>query len=154
MASSLSAKERQHKKEREMAIQRFDRKNVEEVLDACKEALELVAEEYGVLLQRKHCTYQYNEVPIAFKLIIPERAEDGEAIDPKETEFRKYAGRFGLDPNFYGETFKTYSGSFEVCGIKPKSRKYPVLGKNLINGKVFKFQAQVVLDGIGQKGGA
>jgi len=149
-----SEKEQPRKEGIVMSIQRFDKKNVQEVLDACKEALELVAEEYGVVLQRKHCTYQYNEVPIAFKLIIPERADDGSAVAPEETEFRKYASRFGLDPNFYGEMFKTYSGVYRVSGIKPKSRKYPVLGERVTDGRVFKFQAQVVLDGIGRKEGA
>jgi hypothetical protein len=148
----LSAKKRQHRKEREMAIQSFDKRTVGEVLNACKEALELVAEDFGLVLERKYCTYAQNEMPVAFKLIAPERTEDGETVDPKETEFRKYAARFGLQPDDYGKMFKTYNGVFRICGIKPRSRKYSVLGESTTNGKVYKFREQAVKDGLEKEG--
>jgi len=131
-----------------MAIQRFDKKNAGEVLDACKEALELVAEDFGLVLQRKSCTFHHNELPVSFKLVAPERTGDGEAVDLRETEFRKYAARFGLQPDDYGKMFKTYTGVFRICGIKPKSRKYSVLGESITNGRVYKFREQQVRDGI------
>jgi len=131
-----------------MSIQRFDKKNVGGVLDACKAALELVAEDFGLVLQQKSCTYHQNEMPVAFKLVAPERTESGEAVDLRETEFRKYAARFGLQPDDYGKMFKTYTGVFRVCGIKPKGRKFTVLGESIVDGRVYKFREQQVRDGI------
>jgi len=131
-----------------MTISRFNSKNVDSILDACKEALEIVAEEHGLVLQRKRCTYHNDKLPVAFELIAPERSEDGEAIDPKETEFRRNARMFGLEPDDFGKLFKTSSGAYRVCGIKPKGRKYTVLGESIHNGKTYKFRDIDVVRGL------
>ena len=133
-------------------IKSINRSTVSQLLEEASEALAAVADKHGIVLERKHCTYSETEVPVAFKFVIPERAEDGTAISPKETEFRKYARRFGLEPDDYGKLFKTYTGVFRVSGIKPRSRKYPVLGERVADGRVFKFQKQAVLDGLRKEG--
>ena len=126
-------------------IHEFNKGNIGKILDECKEALEVVAEKYGLVLQRKACTFLPDDTPVPFKLLVPERTEDGSAISAKETEFRKYAHRFGLKPDDLGKMFKTFNGVYRVCGIKPKGRKYTVLGESIINGKIYKFpHAQVV----------
>ena len=143
-----SEKERPQKEGRAMSIQRFDSRNIGKVLDSCKEALEIVAEEYGLVLQQKRCSYRSNEMPVAFKLIAPERGEDGEAVDPRETEFRQLAGQYGFSPDDYGKLFKTFHGVYRLCGIKPRARKYPLLGEHIDNGKTYKFAEAVVRAGL------
>lgn len=133
--------------EREM-IKSINRSTVSQLLEEASEALAVVADRHGIVLERKHCTYSETEVPVAFKFVIPERAEDGTAIDPKETEFRKYARRFGLEPDDYGKLFKTYNGVYRVSGIKPRGKKYPVLGEHVDSGRTFKFPASQVVDGL------
>tara|TARA_Y100001970_G_C13911728_1_gene688889 strand:- start:368 stop:541 length:174 start_codon:yes stop_codon:yes gene_type:complete len=56
------------------------------LLDEAEEALGRIAMRHGIVVSRKHCTYSKTEVPVAFKFVIPERAEDGTAIDPIEKE--------------------------------------------------------------------
>ena len=131
-----------------MTIDSVDRSSVKMILEEARVALDAIAEKHGVILERKHCTYSSTEIPVAFKFVVPERTEDGEAIDPKETEFRKLAPRFGLEPDDYGKMFKTFNGVFRVCGIKPKARKYPVLGESIINGKIYKFHLDSVKTGL------
>ena len=131
-----------------MAISRFDSGNIGKVLDSCKEALEIVAEEYGLVLQQRHCSYRSNEMPVAFKLIAPERGEDGEAVDPREPECKQLAGQDGFSPDDYGKLFKTFHGVYRLCGIKPRARKYPLLGENIDNGKTYKFAEAVVRAGL------
>ena len=131
-----------------MTINRVDRRTVEMLLADAMEALAPVADKHGIVLERKHCTYSPTEVPVAFKFVIPERAEDGTAIDPKETEFRKYARRFGLEPDDYGKLFKTYNGVYRISGIKPRGKKYNVLGEHVDSGRTFKFPAGAVVDGL------
>ena len=131
-----------------MAIDSVDRGTVKMILEEARVALDAIAEKHGVILERKHCTYSSTEIPVAFKFVVPERTEDGEAIDPKETEFRKLAPRFGLEPDDYGKKFRTFNGVYRVCGIKPKARKYPVLGSHIHTGKTYKFPADSVKRGL------
>ena len=131
-----------------MTIDSVDRSTVRMILEEAREALASVADKYGVVLERKHCTYSSTEIPVAFKFVVPELGEDGEAIDPKETEFRKYAQRFGLEPDDYGRLFKTYNGVYRVSGIKPRGKKYNVLGDHINSGKTYKFPASAVVDGL------
>ena len=118
------------------------------ILEEARVALDAIAEKHGVVLERKHCTYSETEIPVAFKFVVPQRTEDGEVIDPKETEFRKYAGRFGLEPDDYGKLFKTYNGVYRVSGIKPRGKKFNVLGEHVNTGKTYKFPAGAVVDGL------
>ena len=131
-----------------MTIDSVDRSTVRMILEEAREALASVADKYGVVLERKHCTYSSTEIPVAFKFVVPERIEGGEAIDPKETECRKYAQRFGLEPDDYGKLFKTYNGVYRVSGIKPRGKKYNVLGDHINSGKTYKFPASAVVDGL------
>jgi len=131
-----------------MTITSIDKGTVRLILEEAGEALAAVAERHGVILERKHCTFSRTEIPVAFKFVVPERTEDGEAIDPKETEFRKLARRFGLQPDDYGKMFKADTRVYQVYGIKPKGRKYNVIGKEAASGKLFKFPAQQVKDGL------
>ena len=126
----------------------IDKGTVGMLLDEAEEALGHIAMKHGIIVSRKHCTYSKTEIPVAFKFVVPERTEDGEAIDLKETEFRKYAARFGLQPDDYGKLFKTYTGAYRVCGIKPRGRKFNVLGKETTSGKIFKFAARQVKDAL------
>jgi len=135
-----------------MTINSVDRSTVEMLLDEAEEALGQIAMRHGIVVSRKHCTYSSTEIPVAFKFVVPERTEDGEAVDPKETEFRKYARRFGLEPDDYGKMFRTFNGVYRVCGIKPRARKYPVLGRNIDTGKAYKFRPDSVKDGLKAQG--
>ena len=131
-----------------MTIDSVDRSTVKMILEDAREALASVADKHGVVLERKHCTYSSTEIPVAFKFVVPERTEDGEAIDPKETEFRRLAQRFGLEPDDYGRLFKTYNGVYRVSGIKPRGKKYNVLGDHINSGKTYKFPSSAVVDGL------
>ena len=58
------------------------------------------------------------------------------------------AHAFGLEPDDYGKKFRTFNGVYLVCGIKPKARKYPVLGSHVHTGKTYKFRLDTVKDGL------
>ncbi len=125
-------------------VRMFDKATVRRVLDECREALESVAEKNGVTLVRKHCTYGQREMPVSFKLLIPELNESGEAIDPAQTEFRENAWKVGLKQDDWGKRFNFGPDTFAICGIKPRAKKYPLLGRNVVTGKVYKFEKRVI----------
>jgi hypothetical protein len=131
-----------------ITIESVDRNAVRTLLEAARKALTIVAEDHGVELLRKHCSYSSTEIPVAFKFVVVERTEDGEAIDPRETEFRKFAALYGLEPDDYGKMFKTFNGVYRVCGVKPRGKKYNILGESITNGKTYKFRIDTVKDGL------
>ena len=125
-------------------VRMFDRATVRRVLDECREVLESVAEKNGMTLVKRHCTYGQREMPVSFKLLIPELNESGDAVDPAETEFRQNAWKVGLSPDDWGRQFDYGPDTFAVCGVKPRATKYPILGRNLSTNKVYKFRTRAV----------
>lgn len=129
-------------------LRQFTPQNIPTIMDECREALEVVAKKHGLSLQRKTCRYRPDEAPVAFRFLVLERTEEGDEIDPKETEFRRYATGFGLTPDDFGKTFATFNGEYRISGLKPRGRKYNVLGTHTTNGKTYKFEVSAVLGGL------
>lgn len=78
-----------------------------------------------------------------FKVSMFER--DADVSSKAEADFKKYAPLFGLDPDAYGHLFIHGGKTFEVCGMKPSARKYPVLAKEIGGDeRVYKFQPRAV----------
>lgn len=64
-----------------------------------------------------------------------------------EREFKLYASHFpfNLPEGSFGAKFDSPSGgTFELVGLNPRRRKYPVTGKRLDDGKLYKFPASVL----------
>ena len=128
-----------------MTIEKLTRNDVKMLLDEAEEALGQIAAKHGIIVSRKRCTYSKTEVPGSFTFIIPERGDDGEAIDPNETQFRKLAHLYGLSPDDYNREFSTWDGKYFLKEIKPKAKKYPFVAECAVNGKRYKFTSQQVL---------
>ncbi len=84
------------------------------------------------------------------KMEFAEMGQDGVANTREVQDFCRLAERYGLDEADLGKEFGGGSGRrFKVCGVKPKSHTYPILGARLDangreDGKVFKFPAHHV----------
>lgn len=63
--------------------------------------------------------------------------------DAARQEWDLQCWRFNLKPEQFGTTFMHRNERFTVIGIKPRSKTYPVLGRN-DNGKVYKFPGSVL----------
>ena len=100
-------------------------------------ALQLVAEEYGLTVKRGRGTY--DSATFTFKVTFIAQGDNGIPAD-----FAKYAPMFGLVPEDFGAEFTTRHGTFSICGIKPRNRKYPILGKCVKSGKTYKFEDRIV----------
>jgi len=129
-------------------ISRFNKATVDQLLTRTAELLKPLEEEFGIRVEQKFCTYRADECPIAFKAVVIQRGEDGEALDPMKVEWDANCWRWGLKPDDFGKTFSSGThGDYTICGCKPKSRKYPVLGRN-VRGTAYKFAADVVERGL------
>ena len=65
--------------------------------------------------------------------------------EPQEKEFEKYAGLFDLSGSDYRRPFLSGGDMYFLVALKPRNRKYPVIGENQ-NGTCYKFPRNVLAD--------
>ena len=126
-------------------ITEFSSENIKEILEACRQALLPVAEKYGLGLDRRGRTYQQGTLPVMFELVTKGKAEDGTVLSTASAkDFVKHAKLFGLSPTDLGREFQAQGETYRISGLKPASRKYPILAVNVRTGKTYKFTVAAV----------
>lgn len=115
----------------------MDRETVKIIAAKVEAAVRGVAEEHGVQITYKGGNYC--ESSALLKLEVAE-IRCGEAVTREAEDFRRNANLVGLQPEDLGREFRDWSGdTYKIVGLKPSSRKYPILVKNLRTSKTFKF---------------
>ena len=113
--------------------------NARIINEAAMEALKQVAETYGLQVSEGRGGYDPTGGTFDKKYTFTIPTEDGIPAD-----FRRLASMFGMKPEDYGRTFTTHQGTYSICGISPRSRKYPILATSADNGKTYKFREHVI----------
>jgi len=131
-------------------ITKIDKQTVQLLLEEAGVVLAELAEKHGIRVVRKNCTFSETEIPVAFKFVVTQVDESGNAIDPREKEFCKNAHWFGLKADDFGKTFSTHEGTYEICGVKTRNRKFPILAKKVGTDKTYKFNEDVVKQALAQ----
>lgn len=100
-------------------------------------ALQAVAKANGVLIKTGSASYR--EASATFKVevvAIGDDAEDGDSLTNGDAtaikaaaDWKTSAILFGLKPEWLGAKCSTAHGPFEIVGLIPRRRKYPVLVK-------------------------
>lgn len=65
-------------------------------------------------------------------------------VDVAKEEFEKHCYLYDLKKSDYGMQFVSQGETFELCGIKPRARKFPLVAKNVRTGKRFKFPRRAI----------
>jgi hypothetical protein len=121
---------------------------------ACKLVRDALENTLGDLGLGVHCdvgrmTYEHDGSKITCKLTVVPVNDDGVAQTPERTDFVTYASGYGLNPDDLDREFKDYDGSkCVIVGLKPRSRKYPILVAK--NGKTYKYPANRVVAALAQ----
>ena len=118
-------------------IQSFDSSNIDTIQKDINEALTAVLAKHGI--SHSCGNIRFNAESYSTKLTI----SVGDVMDAKRAEFARHCRKFGLVPEDFNRTFTHAGTEFTVVGIKPKSRKYPILASNN-DGDVFKFPTGVL----------
>lgn len=129
-------------------LKQFDGTSVAKITAEVRAALEPIAEKYGLVLDRKGSTYRRDALPVMLQFLIKTTDADGNVLTVAAKDFQRYALMFGLQADDLGREFEAQGESFRITGLKPKSRKYPVLGENVRTGKTFKFPVAAVKFGL------
>ena len=101
--------------------------------------------ELGVKVTAKGGTIGDTYVTLKFE--VAEVKKDGVAETREAQDFKRMARYYGLSAKMLNLPFRNGSDTFQVIGLKPKSRKWPVLAKNVRTGKIYKFQTTQVKAG-------
>jgi hypothetical protein len=127
-------------------IKKFNKVNLAIIAMRIQEAIKPVAEEFGIDL--KDAGGSFDDTNFTFRLkgaLIVEDAEGNTVVETEErSNFRLYAGRFGLEESDLGREFSNGEDTFEIIGLKPRASKYPILGRNVLTQKRYKFSAAKV----------
>jgi len=116
-------------------------------LDAeIRAAIAPIAEKYGVEFRRGRGVY--GGANGSLKIEISTIGDDGKAITQEAEDYKRYASWHEMDPTALGREFSVGIYRYTIVGLKPKSPKYPVIGRRISDGKEYKFTPSVVKRGM------
>lgn len=125
------------------SIENFDKRNLELLKQEMNLAMQKIGERHGiktsigkVKYNTGSCTIQVNATLI-----------NGPTITLKDTleqELRANGYRYGLYSEDLGKTFLVGYAEYTFSGLKPKSRKTPIIGKGA-DGKYYRFGVDILL---------
>ena len=77
-------------------------------------------------------------------VVVSGRGENKQVeVKTKEAmDFKRYAPMFDLEADDFGKTFNMRGKEYKIVGLKPRSKKYPVLAE--ADGKVYKVPVDMV----------
>ena len=122
-----------------MPITEINKSTVQALAEEATEALRAIAEKHGIELKRERGNCDPSAGSFTGKWTFVCVSEGGIPSD-----FARHAVLVGLKAEDYGREFRTFNGTYTLCGIKPRNRKYPILGKCTRSGKTYKHTLQSV----------
>ena len=123
------------------------RSRVEERLDGAFD--DITGDDYGDIVVKTGSMHYTSKTPgqlfpVTIKVEMSATNSDGSVETKEARDFRRYAGRYGLDPDDLGKTFQTYNGTkYEIIGLNTRAKKYPICCLRA-DGKRYKLTAQEV----------
>jgi len=118
--------------------------------DFCKDfrtAFEKFAEEFG---KANNCVIElgainFNSLAGTFKANVSGvEADSGDKESAMEREFYNYCRYFGLEKSDYLAEFKYNGDSWQIIGLQPNRRTYPIVARNKRNGDERLFTQTIV----------
>src|SRR3972149_2131112 len=132
----------------------FNRKNLRDLHRDIEEALRAVAREWsakGHTINVEISAGRFSPTEYHTRVTFNAASASASVEDRARREFEEYAGAYGLKSSDFGVTFSEHypEAEYTICGIKPRSHKYPILCRRS-NGTVYKLPAHRVLEGLGR----
>lgn len=111
--------------------------------------LDQFGEDNSISLELGNCSFTGDNA--TFKLVCSTIAEDGNVNTKESSDFKRYAEySYGLSPDAIFTTFTIRGKQYQLVGCKPRSPKYPIIGKDE-NGDLYKFNDIAVRRGLDDK---
>ena len=133
-----------------MLVKQFEKAEADLIGREIEQAVQMVAEKYGIKIVRK--AGSYSRANYTLKLECSIKDAEGLPITREVEAFKINASKFGLDSSDLGAKFSFHNEIFILTGLATGSWKFPILAKNAITQKPFKFPAAVVQAALGKIG--
>jgi hypothetical protein len=65
-------------------------------------------------------------------------------LSPGQDEFNRQCRVYGLEPVDFGREFRYGGKTFKLSGVIPRGRKFVLQGRNVSDGRTYKFRIDVV----------
>lgn len=129
-------------------IESFSRDNIKQVRADLQAVLDKFASDHGVEIKLGRITYGDLDFRSSIRVFIPTK----DAETPMALDFKTKCLKYGLVPDDLGAEFRSglNNDMHKIVGLKPRNRKYPIITKNLRDGKQYKFPASVVREALGR----
>ena len=132
----------------ETKIKQLDKPTVKYIRKRLQATLMPLAKELGVVIDFGSCTFQTSNCRIQLKVAVLD--PDGEPVTEEADAFRRSAKLFGFEPADLGAEFIVQGQTYTISGLRPKSRKYPVIAR-AGNSKDYKYACRTVLEALGRE---
>lgn len=128
-----------------MSITQFDRAACKTVADKALESLIPMAVSLGLHIRK--LPGNYSGTTFTMKIEFSTIDEEGVANTGIRKDYLFHCPWFNLKPEWLDKVFflDSTGESYKVIGLKPKSRKFPVLAEEVKSKKVYKFPATTVM---------
>lgn len=104
------------------------------------DAIEDIAKRFDISLSVGNASFTPHNFTFKLK---GEVNDAGDGRPAAAADWDRYRGRFDLNDVEFGSTFHARGIQYTICGIKPRSPKYPILAADPA-GSVYKFRATAV----------
>jgi hypothetical protein len=121
-----------------MTMNQFDKPTCRLLAEEIDRALQPVAERHGIVIQ--HGRGSFSPTNYTLKIECSVRL-NGETVTPEAEAFKRYAEHYGLKPEDLGKIISHAGSQFRIVGLKPNSRRFPILAERLPDGKRFVLPA-------------
>ena len=118
----------------------FNRQNIRQINSELEAALKQVAEKYG--LEVKLGNTRFTGDNFTTKVQVATVGEGGITMSKEATDFNRYKTILGINMDL-GQEFQRSGKTFTIVGLKPRSKKYPILAK-CSDGKTYKLPVDLV----------
>lgn len=118
----------------------FNRQNIRQINSELEAALKQVAEKYG--LEVKLGNTRFTSDNFTTKVQVATVGEGGITMSKEATDFNRYKTILGINMEL-GQEFQRSGKTYTIVGLKPRSKKYPILAK-CSDGKTYKLPVDLV----------
>jgi hypothetical protein len=115
----------------------FNRSTCRVIAVEMEAALQTIADKHGVSLKYKGGSFTDNTYLTRFEMCV--KAVDGSTVAVETHDFALYAESYGFKKTDINREFEVNGTTYILEGIKPRSRKYSVIGRSKLTGGRYKF---------------
>ena len=121
-------------------VKTFNRKNIHQINVEMEAALKAIANKYGVEVSLGNTSF--TEANFTTKFQVATIAEGGVTMSKEAIDFNRYKTTMGINMEL-GNEFEHNGKTYTIIGLKPRSKKYPILAK-CSDGKTYKLSVPLV----------